>query len=492
MAWVTVLLLALPGEAVAHWLAGGSGNARAKADALGAGATPTTSVTGRNVQVSWTGTTFHDGSPADGYVIRRYTNAGAVQTILDACTGTIAGLTCTEHAVPAGTWRYGVTPVQGSTWDGPEGTRSTAITMAAPSFSFDSAATVTSLPAPRTGTLAQFATGESVTFHLDSPTGTVLTGGHSAIGAGGTATTSTTLPAGTAQGLHTIYAVGSLGSQTSAQLTVDTVAPAVSAAAIVKSAGGLPGFLVQGGTYYVYANVSDATTGVASVTANVSTVTTGLTATPLSAGSWTVGGVTYTHRSGLLTAIGTLAPGAKAFSIGASDVAGNAGTATGFSVTVDNTAPDSSDVQISNGGSTVGKPETGDVVAFTYTETMDPASIMAGWSGAATSVTVQVQQAGGSDHLEVFDAAGTTLLALGQIRLNRTDFVTTTVSFTGSTMTQSGATIQIVLGTPSGATGTAAGTATLRWSTSTAATDRAGNACAGGNLNEPGGVDTDF
>jgi hypothetical protein len=385
-----------------------------------------------------------------------------------------------------------VTPVHGTDWTGVEGAPSTSVSVAAPAFSFDSAATVDSLPTTRAGTLASFATGESVTFRLDSPTGTLLTGSHSVIGPAGTATTSTTLPAGTTQGTHDIHAVGSLGSQASASITVDTVAPTVSAAVIQKSAGGDVGYLAQAGTYYLYANVTDAVSGVAGVTADVSAITAGASASSLSAGSWTVGGVTYGYRSALLTADGTLAAGSKAFSIGATDVAGNVGSTGGWSVTVDNTAPASSNVQITNGGTTVGKPEAGDVLTLTYSDTMDAQSILAGWDGGATSVTVRITSAGGSDRLTVHDTGGTQL-PLGTVRLNDTVYVATgAVDFTGSTMTRSGAVIQIVLGTPSGATGTSTSTPTMRWTTATGATDRAGNACTAGNLNEPGVADNDF
>ena len=120
----------------------------------------------------------------------------------------------------------------------------------------------------------------------------------------------------------------------------------------------LPGFIRQGGTYYVYANVTDggcAPSGIATVRANVSTVTTGSTAVALSAGAFTVGGVAYNYRSASLTANGTLTAGAKAYTITSTDNAANGQTQTGYSVTVDNTRPTGSNVQTANGGATVGQ-----------------------------------------------------------------------------------------------------------------------------------------
>ena len=45
---------------------------------------------------------------------------------------------------------------------------------------------------------------------------------------------------------------------------------------------------------------------------------------------------------------------------------------------VDNTAPSGTDVEAVNGGATVGKAEAGDVVSFTFSEPIEPASLLAG------------------------------------------------------------------------------------------------------------------
>ena len=129
---------------------------------------------------------------------------------------------------------------------------------------------------------------------------------------------------------------------TAACFTADNVPPTVSSTVISKTVPYLPGFIRQGGTYYVYANVTDggcAPSGIATVRANVSTVTTGSTAVALAAGAFTVGGVAYNYRSASLTANGTLTAGAKAYTITSTDNAANGQTQTGYSVTVDNTRP---------------------------------------------------------------------------------------------------------------------------------------------------------
>ena len=54
-----------------------------------------------------------------GYLVKRYDSEHRLlQTILSACTGTITALSCVESSVPAGSWKYTVTPVIGTNWVG--------------------------------------------------------------------------------------------------------------------------------------------------------------------------------------------------------------------------------------------------------------------------------------------------------------------------------------------------------------------------------------
>lgn len=488
-----LVLLLVPGTAFASWIVVGTGTGAGRADTVPVGTAPSVAVTGRNVTVSWPAASFADGTPVTGYRVARYDAVSQIAaTVATACDGVVTALSCVEAAVPPGTWRYRVTPVQAS-WTGTEGPQSPIATVASPSFGFASSVTITSLPDTRAGTVSGFVTGESVRFRLDGAGGPLLVGSTTPdpVPFSGAATTSVTLPAGTSDGVHSVFAVGSAGSTASASVTIDTTAPTVSAAVIGKSQGGQPGYLKQGGTYYVYANVSDALSGVASVTANVDAVTAGSTAVALTTGSWTVAGITYGYRSALLTASNPLPVGSTAFSLAATDGVGNAGT-TPATVTVDNTAPSPNDVQTANGGATPGKAEAGDTVTLTYGEAMEPESVLAGWNGSATNVIVRLNTAGGQDRLQIWDAANAAQLPLGQLRLGRTDYVTVSVVFTGSTMTLSGGVVTIVLGTPSGATGTAAGTGTITWTPSAVATDLAANACTAVNRAESGAVDVDF
>ncbi len=274
----------------------------------------------------------------------------------------------------------------------------------------------------------------------------------------------------------------------------DWTPPSANGSVIMRSGGSLPGSIRPGGPYYVYANVSDAgnpPTGVSTVTANVSSITTGQTAAPLTAGSFTAGGVSYNYRSALLTA-SAVPSGTKVYSLTMTDALGNSATQGGFIVTVDGTAPRGSDVQTANTVFVAGHAETGDTITYSFSETMDPSSIMAGWDGSATSVTLRLTNNGGGDRVTVFNGAAQ--LNLGTVNLGRTDYTTGTVNFTGSTMVQSGAVITITLGTPDQPTRlrTAGGTGTMTWTPSASALDAAGNACLTTAVSESGPADPEF
>ena len=279
----------------------------------------------------------------------------------------------------------------------------------------------------------------------------------------------------------------------------DVVAPSVSSTVISKTVLYVPGYIRQTGTYYVYANVTDGgcvPSGISTVTANVSTVTTGQTAVALVAGSFSVGGVSYTYRSASLTANTTLAEGAKAYTITSTDVATNSQTQSGYSVTVDNTRPTGTNVQTANGGATVGKPELGDTVTLTHSEMIDPQSVLAGWTGASTNVVVRIAHNTGGDRVTIRDAANAVQLPLGSVNLIGLNYVTVNRDFgatgTPSTMVQSGSTITITLGTASGVTGTEAATGTMTLTPSATATDRAGNTCLTTVANETGAADVEL
>jgi hypothetical protein len=283
----------------------------------------------------------------------------------------------------------------------------------------------------------------------------------------------------------------------------DTVAPTVSASVIAKAAGTgqyFASFITQGGTYYVYANATDggaAPSGIATIKADVSAITTGSAAVSLAAGVYSVQGVTYGFRSASLTANAVLAAGSKSYSLTSTDVAGNSRLQTGYTVTVDNTAPTATDIQCVNGGATVGRIELGDVCTFTYSEIIDPESILAGWAGASTSVVVRFTNSASADTFAVWNAANAAQLPLGTVATGGNyvgTAVTAGASGTASTMVLNTGTntITITLGTVSGTVNTVAGSTTASWTPSASAFDRAGYAMATTARTETGTADRDF
>lgn len=128
----TFVLLLTVGAAYGYWTAisnpGGGG--AAAATTVNAGNTPTVSATGSAVTVTWSASTIATGSAVTGYRITRYDQAThTAQTMLSACNGVVAGTSCTESAVPPGTWRYTVTPLVASNWRGAESADSSSVTV---------------------------------------------------------------------------------------------------------------------------------------------------------------------------------------------------------------------------------------------------------------------------------------------------------------------------------------------------------------------------
>jgi predicted ribosomally synthesized peptide with SipW-like signal peptide len=274
----------------------------------------------------------------------------------------------------------------------------------------------------------------------------------------------------------------------------DFAAPEVSGAVLAKTPGYDTGFVKQGGSFYVYANVAADTgnpaSGTASVTATLPTGT-----IPLAAGSYSVGGSSYNYRSGLQTAPNPAGEQTFDFTVTATDNASNSSTFTA-SGAVDNTPPSAADVQTANGGSIAGRPEQNDTVTFTYSEPIDPQSILAGWNGSAQDVVVRVNDVKSNDTLQVFNAANSAQLPLGTVDLGRSDYVKANRTFgasgTPARMTRSGNSITVVLGTESGAGTTAGGNGAMLWTPSTAAYDRAGNASLSTTASESGPADKEF
>jgi hypothetical protein len=262
-----------------------------------------------------------------------------------------------------------------------------------------------------------------------------------------------------------------------------------------KLAGPL-GYIKQGDTVYVYMNVTDTgnpASGVASVTASVTVPGFGTINLPMTAGTYTVRGQSYNYRSSPQATPPAFAEQTLSVETVATDNAGNI-TNTTFPIIVDNTAAAATNVQAPSAGTT-SKAEANDTIVLSTSEQLDPYSILNGWSGAGQNITVRLVSGGaGNDTIQFYNQANTVQLPLGTINLGRSDYVANgiTVNFTSSSMVQSGSTITVALGTPSGATTTAANTGALVWTPSATATDLAGNAMSTAPRTETGAADRDF
>jgi predicted ribosomally synthesized peptide with SipW-like signal peptide len=307
----------------------------------------------------------------------------------------------------------------------------------------------------------------------------------------------------------TLSAFNASSTTPSASFTAaaDWTAPTASAAVIGRTTAYDTGYIKQGASYYVYANVTDTgnpASGIESVTAGVDTTTSAHPAVALVAGSYDAGGAAYNYRTAALTANSTLAAGSYAFTITSTDKAANAETQS-FTVTVDNTAPAASDVQSTNvSGGTVGHLDEGDTLTLTYNSVIDPYSILSGWSGASTKVQVYLVDGGSAnDSIDVYNTESTPAqIPVGVVDLGSKGYLTTgsgkhivygaTGAATPSTMVQSGSSIVITLGTPSGASSTSTTQAAMIWTPSTSATDIAGNAVSANTATQTGATHANF
>jgi hypothetical protein len=163
---------------------------------------------------------------------------------------------------------------------------------------------------------------------------------------------------------------------------------------------------------------------------------------------------------------------------------------------VDNTDPTATNVQVANGSGTSHKMDSGDTLTFTWSEQIAPSSILSGWNGSSTTVTVRVTDNGTADTLSIWDAANTTRLRITSgvqdllLRADRTD--SAGARFT-ATAVQSGAGVTITLGAlQSGNSKTYTKTNAMAWTSSSFATDLAGNAVSSSTVNESPFAGRDF
>jgi chitinase len=178
-----------------------------------------------------------------------------------------------------------------------------------------------------------------------------------------------------------------------------------------------------------------------------------------------------------------------------SDGAGNTGRAA-RTFTVDTTGPTRVSAKAENGSGTPGRLDAGDTITFTYSEAIDPDTVLSGWSGTSAA-TVKVRffnnVASNTDGFTVLDSGSAASVKLDAANTNGAgvtlgsgaNYVSNTVNFTG-TMTRSadGKSFAIVLGSVDNSSRvlkSQANSATLTWTPKSGPTDLAGNALANTN-----------
>ena len=199
--------------------------------------------------------------------------------------------------------------------------------------------------------------------------------------------------------------------------------------------------------------------------------------------------------SGTFSYTASAGNGAYNFYTRATDKAGNVEAApatadTTTTLTVSTSTPLSA-VSIATAnpvGGTKGKFEKGDSITFTYSEQVKPSTVLAGWTGAAQAVHVNVDGNSTTNSvLTVWTMKGTTELPLGSVALGGIYNKSSEFQF-NATMVQNGAAITLTLGAKHSGQQmtTAVKGGTVTWTPSAAVTDAAGNKASTTAVSTPG------
>ena len=306
--------------------------------------------------------------------------------------------------------------------------------------------------------------------------------------------------------LAAVLALAAAGVAAAPASADDLVGPTADSLSITSFAGGDIGFIRQGARIYVCANNvvdgGDTPSGVKSVTMDISSFGlpyTGYDLTKMvmtnSAYKTGICRGTFNNWEGDWPARKPLPEGPYSYSVTMTDFAGNSNTMSDTGI-MDNTPPKPTDVQTSNGGTTVGKPEQGDSITLSFNEIMS--RVLGDDAPTTHNVVVHIDNSGSNDVLSVWAEGnqhqdyykGTVKLGGDYVSANRTFGATGTTStlVRGSTP----GTNVITLGTPSGTTNKVTGSHTMVWSPSANAMDRPGNPLVVSTITESGAGDPDF
>jgi hypothetical protein len=199
-------------------------------------------------------------------------------------------------------------------------------------------------------------------------------------------------------------------------------------------------------------------------------------------GSSTAGTVVQTRnvtRSGATwtwTLTTALASGTYTAQATQTDTSIQTGASEAVTFTADATKPTAVSVVAANkAGGTAGKIENGDTITFTYSEAIDPASVLSGWNGASTAVRVRFTNSAAGDTFAIRASGPVAIATLGSVATTG-DYVSAT-SDVLATMERSadGASVVVTLGTPSTAQATAVTAKNMSWTLGAGIKDLVGN-----------------
>jgi hypothetical protein len=373
---VLAIFLGNGGTALAYYSSTGTGTAQATAATIVGGSGVTTSQTAANITVSWNAAALSSGPPVQGYRVSRSDGA----TVCGS-PALVTSLSCSDTAVPMGTYTYTVTAVY-HTWDA---------SSSSAGFTVLAAPTISSAPpntSASTSASFSFNGGNGSTYNCQ------LDGG---------ASTSCASPAsysGLAQGSHTfkVLAVqgGSTGPATSYTWTVDSVAPTQS----VTLASGAANAYLSGSTLYYKGNASTGSFQLLDVVSDGGSGPASATFPNVATTGWSHAAETVTTPSGGPYSSSTFSWSANpsvpaGYSVTGADVAGNT-TARSLTFVNDTTAPASGAVTI-NGTTATAGGSTSSVTNNTSFSIGSRTDYTDGGSGLRSSqLTVQSEALSGS------------------------------------------------------------------------------------------------
>ena len=229
---------------------------------------------------------------------------------------------------------------------------------------------------------------------------------------------------------------------------------------------------------------------------------------PAGAGAWTTVCTDPSASYSCVWNTATVSDGLYDLRAHATDNADNVGTSTVLADRrIDNNIPSAADVQTADSSGTPdGLIETGDSITLTYSEEIDPASIVAGWNGGGTqNIHVRSTQAGGNggpgsgDKLLFYNAANSATIPLaGGVGVSLGgDYVTNANPQWAATLTRnaSGNAFTVTFGaklTVGANVNTVAVNTTMQWIPAAGARDMVAKACSTTARNETGLLDREF